>query len=237
MPARIVAEVMRLAGWETTFLGAATPVAHLVEFVREQQPRAVAMSCSVPTALPRVREMVEGVRAELVPTLLGGRGVRDRRTADLLGADAYGATAAAAVYALEHLPAATTPAPPMPVPDDAAAVLEAHGRDVADAALAQVGACVASFANMAAVQREHTRADLEQVVGFTVAALFVDDDRILVEFAEWMDGVLTSRGLPGGVTDLALAATAGAMAELGLPRALRFVDAARDRLRAVSARR
>jgi hypothetical protein len=151
-----------------------------------------------------------------------------------VGADGYGASAAAAVYELEHLPRTTTAAPPMPTPDDDYALLAARAAEVAAKALAEVDRRSPAAAQMTPEQREHTAADLRHVVDFTVAALFVDDPRILVDFAEWMHGVLTTRGLPPPVTELAFAAVLPALDELSLRRAQRFVDEARERLRSLA---
>ena len=51
LPARMAAEVLRLHGWEVTFLGASTPADHLRRFVAEVDTFGVVVSCSVPIFL------------------------------------------------------------------------------------------------------------------------------------------------------------------------------------------
>src|SRR6476660_9580772 len=45
LPARLFAEVTRLHGWEVRFLGASVPGPHLVSYLHQHDPLAVAVSC------------------------------------------------------------------------------------------------------------------------------------------------------------------------------------------------
>lgn len=118
LAARIVAEVVRDAGWRVTFLGASVPGRHLVTYLHQTGPDAVLLSCVQSNRLIRAARMVEACRAAGVPVLAGGPGFGwDGRWAAAVGAAAWGATARDAVRLLARgLPGAAhtgpTPAPP-----------------------------------------------------------------------------------------------------------------------------
>ncbi|MDI5943123.1 cobalamin B12-binding domain-containing protein, partial [Micromonospora sp. DH15] len=53
LAARIVAEVVRAAGWRGTCLGASVPARHLVSYLHQTGPDAVLLSCVQPSRLVR----------------------------------------------------------------------------------------------------------------------------------------------------------------------------------------
>ena len=94
---RMISDLLDLRGWRTTYLGASVPVDSLVAMVYRRRPTAVALSVSIAPHLPRLREMIEQIRArvENPPLILvGGRpfladpGLAERLGADLTAADA-----------------------------------------------------------------------------------------------------------------------------------------------------
>ncbi|MFH0249573.1 B12-binding domain-containing protein, partial [Streptomyces chitinivorans] len=90
LPARLVAEVLRLRGWHVDFLGAHVSARQLVSHLHSTGPDAVALSCSLPVRLPVAHAAVTACRAAGVPVLAGGAGFGpDGRYARLLGADAW----------------------------------------------------------------------------------------------------------------------------------------------------
>ena len=90
LPARIVAEVLRLRGLHVTFLGAHVPTAHLISYLHQHGPDLVALSCMLPVRLPRVCRTIESCRLAGVPVLAGGTGFGpDGVWARALGADLY----------------------------------------------------------------------------------------------------------------------------------------------------
>jgi methanogenic corrinoid protein MtbC1 len=87
LPARMLAELLRLDGWPVTFTGAATPAEHLEVFLAEHRPAAVGLACSMPHLLPALRRAVRAAGAAGVPALVGGLGCGpDDRWARRLGA-------------------------------------------------------------------------------------------------------------------------------------------------------
>ena len=63
MGLRMLCDLLELAGWETTYLGASVPIESLVDLVRKHQPDAVAISATIAPHVPRVREAIRAIRA------------------------------------------------------------------------------------------------------------------------------------------------------------------------------
>ncbi len=101
LPARLLAETLRLRGWQVDFLGAQVPTPHLIAHLHQSGPDAVALSCSIPTGLPTAHAAITACQAAGVAVLVGGAafGV-DGRYARQLGADAWAPNARAAAELL-----------------------------------------------------------------------------------------------------------------------------------------
>ncbi|TBL26517.1 cobalamin-binding protein, partial [Verrucosispora sp. SN26_14.1] len=70
LPARLVAEMLRLRGWQVTFLGASVPAAHLVSYLHRHDADAVALACALPMRLPHAHRMVEACQRADVPVVV-----------------------------------------------------------------------------------------------------------------------------------------------------------------------
>ncbi|MFC4146960.1 cobalamin B12-binding domain-containing protein [Micromonospora mangrovi] len=188
LAARIVAEVVRAAGWRVTFLGASVPARHLVSYLHQSGPDAVLLSCVQPTRLVRAARMVESCRAAGVPVVAGGPGFGpDGRWAAAVGAAAWGATARDAVRLLDRQVFTGHPTgPSAPTPDDEYVAVLRHRREVVHAALRAVD------------PPEETADDIATGVAHLVdalaASLRVRDPELLIDFVRWQDEVLTARG-------------------------------------------
>lgn len=76
MGSRIVADLLEMAGFQVTFLGANVPAPSLAERVEAAVPDLVALSATMTFHLPALKSAVEHVRASrhgAVPILVGGR--------------------------------------------------------------------------------------------------------------------------------------------------------------------
>lgn len=58
LPARMLAELLRLDGWRVDYLGASVPGRHLVTHLHQTGPDAVALSCMIATRLPDRKSVV-----------------------------------------------------------------------------------------------------------------------------------------------------------------------------------
>jgi len=100
--ARMVADLLALNGWDELFLGADTPLDALVWKVAAIQPVFVGLSITLPGILPRVREGIERLKAQVpgVRVLVGGRALPSQSEAlRVLPADAWAPSATGAVDA------------------------------------------------------------------------------------------------------------------------------------------
>ncbi|MEU9639524.1 B12-binding domain-containing protein [Streptomyces tendae] len=205
LPARLVAEVLRLRGWRVDFLGARTPARHLVDHLRRSAADAVLLSSSLPTRLPAAHAAVTACRSVGTPVLVGGAAFgADGRYARLLGADAWapGAREAADVLAagLERPahPAVRPPVDYLPhlADQEYALVTRARPRLVKQA-LADLSDRLVAVRRFDDEQRERTAEDLAYTVDFLAAALYVDDTDLFTGFLTWTADILTARGVPG----------------------------------------
>lgn len=114
LPTRLLAEVLRLRGWQVDFLGASVPGPHLITHLHQTGPDAVALGCALATRLPRAHATLTACQAVGVPVMAGGAGFgTDGRFARLLGADAWAPTADAAADHLDRgLPGFPEPSRP-----------------------------------------------------------------------------------------------------------------------------
>jgi 5-methyltetrahydrofolate--homocysteine methyltransferase len=102
----LVAMLLEGAGFSVVNLGAQVSPADFVAAVRQHEPQLLGMSGLLTTTIPKMAETIkllqsEGLR-ESVKVMVGGAPVT-QRFADEIGADAYGANAAAAVEKAKEL--------------------------------------------------------------------------------------------------------------------------------------
>jgi methanogenic corrinoid protein MtbC1 len=214
-PARMAAEVLRLHGWQVTFLGASTPADHLRRFVTEVRPVGVVISCSVPIFLGGAQRSVQAVQSAELPALVGGRafGPDDLR-ARRLGADGWAPDPVAAARLLmawrQQPPAVATP--PTSIGDQELLELEALRPELVEAAMNELFLRYPPLAGYSQAQLTRTREDLAYILQFVQAALLTDDPRLFLgEFLPWLSRVLTARGLPAAVVAVGLEALGGVL--------------------------
>ncbi|WFE66322.1 cobalamin-dependent protein [Micromonospora sp. WMMD714] len=223
LPPRLVAEVLRLRGWQVTFLGASVPAAHLVSYLHRHDAYAVALACALPMRLPYAHRMIEACQRSDVPVVVGGRGFGvDGRWARRLGvAWAPDAPGAADLVADERALRRVVPTDLSHLADDEYASLVKRRGELIDSALADLRARVPSVADYTSAQWDATISDLGYAVDFLAAAVYVDDPVLFTDYVAWWVALLTSRGVPAG----AVASTLGHLrhALRDFPRAGRFV--------------
>ncbi|WP_264001642.1 cobalamin B12-binding domain-containing protein, partial [Mycolicibacterium gadium] len=103
LPARLLAEVLRLRGWRVDFLGAQVPTPHLIAHLHRHGPDAVALSCSIPSRLPLAHAAITACQAAGVSVLAGGAAFGPQgRYAFQLGADGWAPDARGAADVLRR---------------------------------------------------------------------------------------------------------------------------------------
>ncbi|WP_248962433.1 cobalamin B12-binding domain-containing protein [Sphaerisporangium perillae] len=208
LPTRLLAEVLRLRGWQVDFLGASVPGFHLVTHLHQTGPDAVALGCALPTRLPRAHATITACQAVGVPVLAGGLGFgAGGRFARKLGADGWAPTADAAADLLQAglLPSFPAPLETLPHLADARYAQLVKGR--AGQLSRTMRALTAAYPPMASYsdqQLESTADDLGHIVDFLAAALYVDDVPLFTDFISWTCEVLRVRGVPSASVVLGL---------------------------------
>ncbi|MEU0534766.1 cobalamin B12-binding domain-containing protein [Amycolatopsis tolypomycina] len=202
MPARLLAEVLRLRGFAVDYLGAQVPAPHLVAHLHRIGPDAVALSGSLATRLPTAHATITACQAAATPVIAGGAAFGpDGRYARLLGAEAWAPDARAAADRLaEPLPRPHTAHQPLDdlphlADQEYTLVTRSAGRLV-KTVLAGLEERIPAMREYTDLQRQYTAEDLAHTVEFLAAALYVGDGELFTGFLGWTAGILTSRGVP-----------------------------------------
>jgi methanogenic corrinoid protein MtbC1 len=209
-PARMASLLLREAGWRVHFFGASIPPDHLRTTLADLGPQAVAVSCTLPLALPGAARVIEVAHGLGLPAVVGGAafdpgGFR----AAQLGADGCFADVAVAAEQLrrwiEQPPVLASSAPPGEGTFQRG-VLSVQRDGIVDDAYAELERRLPVMAHFDSRQRHHTREDLGYLLSFADVALLVDDPSILSDVVIWLDDLLAARGLPPQVMDETLQA-------------------------------
>ncbi|MFE2579210.1 B12-binding domain-containing protein [Streptomyces sp. NPDC059378] len=203
LPARLVAEVLKLRGWQVDYLGAQVPVPHLISHLHVTKADAVALSSSIATRLPTAHAAITACQAVGVPVLVGGAAFGpDGRYAQLLGADAWAPDARAAADKLAEGPV------PRPQVDHQQTDDLPHLADQEYTMVARASASLVRTVLLALedafpamrtynnVQRERTAEDLAHIVEFLATALYLGDENLFTWFITWTAQILVARGVP-----------------------------------------
>ncbi|EYT81184.1 MULTISPECIES: cobalamin B12-binding domain-containing protein [unclassified Streptomyces] len=203
LPARLLAETLRLRGWQVSYLGAQVPTAHLVSQIHRSGATAVCLSAALPTRLPLAHAAITAVQAVGTPVMVGGLAFgTDGRRAHRLGADAWAPEARTAADRLAAGPL-TGPRPPHQAVDDLPHLADQEytmvtrsARSLVRETLHRLEQRFPAMRDYDDEQRERTAEDLAHIVDFLAAALYVDDADIFTGFLAWTADVLTARGVP-----------------------------------------
>lgn len=232
LPARLLAEVLRLRGWRVDFLGAQVPTPHLIAHLHQHGPDAVALSCMIPTRLPTAHAAITACQAAGTAVLAGGSAFGpDGRFARQLGADAWAPDARVAAEiltrGLRRAQAAPIHQPIDDLPhlvDQEYTMVKGAGPQLIQTTLAELEQRFPAMREYTEMQRQHTIEDIAHIVDFLTTALYVDDDDLFSGFIAWTADILAARDVP--VTSLApaLQSLAGQLSEF--PRTQRLLKAA-----------
>jgi methanogenic corrinoid protein MtbC1 len=200
LPALVVAQALRASGHSVHYLGASTSGSTIVGRVLDLAPRAVLLSASLSSSLPRVRRQIEAVRGTGTPVVVGGSafdvdGVRAHR----LGATAYATTVEGLLEVLAQLPVTVPPAPPLR--DAGALEAQAISVDVEDITRDVIAwtdhRLGISGGGEDAVAPDDWRVVLAthvaHIVGCVAGSLLVEDPRIMSDARSWLQDVLAHR--------------------------------------------
>jgi methanogenic corrinoid protein MtbC1 len=236
LPARLLAEVLSLRGWQVDFLGAQVPTPHLVAHLHRTGPCAVALSSSIPTRLPTAHATITACQAAGVPVLAGGAAFGpDGRYARLLGADAWAPDARAAADRLSG--GIPLPGPPsahhavedLPhLADQEYTMVTRTAPQLVRETLTRLEERFPAMRDYTERQRLHTTEDIAHIVDFLATALYVDDEELFTGFMTWTAEILAARRIPARSLHPALDLLAGQLKDF--PRAARLLGRARQAL-------
>ncbi|WP_435975337.1 cobalamin B12-binding domain-containing protein [Streptomyces sp. Qhu_M48] len=233
LPARLLAEVLTLRGWQVDFLGAQVPTAHLITHLHTHGADAVALSSSIPTRLPTAHTAITACQAIGIPVLAGGAAFgADGRYARLLGADAWAPDARQAAERLATRIPRHNPTPARHQTDDLphlsdqeyTFVVRSQGQLVREV-LTQLRGEFPAMATYSARQHERTAEDIAHIAEFLGAALYTDDDDLFTTFITWTARILTTRHVPADSLHPVLNILASQLKDF--PRSTRILDRAR----------
>lgn len=209
LPALVVAVSLRSRGHPVDYLGANASRDQVVSHLLDTGPRAVLLSASLSSSLPRVRRMIEAIRGSGTPVVVGGRafdtlGVRARR----LGATAYGTDPRQALHLLSTLPHQVDPVSPLRHrgANEASAILasaDALDRDAWAATCVALG--LAPVAEPTAPDRWDVvlAGFVPHVIDCLVGSLMTQDPTVLGDARFWLTEVVAGRsGDPAAVPTL-----------------------------------
>jgi len=208
-PARMAALCLRDAGWRVQFLGPSMPADHLASALEQIEPEAVAISCTLPLALPGVAALADAAHRHGVPVMVGGTAFSAKpRRAERLGADRYvrhvrdaAATLDGWVASRPELNAGRGDAR---VDAERVALTEQRSQLV-DELVGRLEARIPEVGAFDERQRRHTREDLGHILDALGVAVLVDDPDVFVDLVAWLGGLLAARGVPGSVFERSLA--------------------------------
>ncbi|MEU3661441.1 cobalamin-dependent protein [Streptomyces sp. NPDC032940] len=237
LPARLLAETLRLRGWRVGYLGAQVPTAHLISQIHRTGADAVCLSAALSTRLPVAHAAITAVQAVGTPVMVGGLafGV-DGRYARRLGADAWAPEARAAA---DRLSAGFLPRPRPPhqalddlphLADQEYTMVARSSRSLVRETFRRLEERLPAMAGYDDDQRERTAEDIAHIVGFLAAALYVDDPGLFTDFLTWTGDVLTARGVPAQSLLPGIHLLEEQLRDF--PRTRRFLDAGRTTLAA-----
>ncbi|MER6631201.1 cobalamin-dependent protein [Streptomyces sp. NPDC000987] len=236
LPARLLAEVLRLRGWRVDFLGAHVPTPHLVAHLHQTGPRAVALSSTFFSNLPTAHAAVTACQAAGVPVIAGGTAFGpDGRYARALGADAWAPDAREGAAVLERgLTRTGDGAVDQPVDclphlaDQEYTMVVGNRRQLVKETLVRLEDRFPPLRGYTDRQRQRTAEDIAHILDHLAVALYVDDPDAFRRFLTWTADILAARDVPARSLDPALELLSRQLRDF--PRARRTLGSGRDAL-------
>lgn len=179
LPGRALAAFLLYSGYRTVFLGPNVLAEDFEEYLAEEQPDVVVLSCEMVTQLGGALDSVTASHRAGVPTIVGGRAfASDPERAKKIGAVAFSESFDGVVPAIESV-VNTEPtlelAEPPPLFDQ---LRFAYPQLVAEIATRAVDM-------VEGIEQREALEDADLVVGSIGASVLVEDDSVLQETLEW----------------------------------------------------
>jgi methanogenic corrinoid protein MtbC1 len=202
--ARVVAATLTLDGFRSVFVGAALPPADLAEYLEVQEPFALALSCSISTALAGAAMSTAVAHERSIPVVAGGRALPAAARALRLGADAVAASGRDAANVLHGW----VEAPPESLRVAPEPILEQPSLRRRSAAL--VAAAIEPAVDLTE-RADHLAEEMARLLLVVESALLVDEPALVVEHIEWLRAAGPTHGVALAAIDVAVPALARAL--------------------------
>jgi len=200
---RVVASALALEGYRVMFLGASLPATDLADFLDLHHPFALALSCSIPSALVGAARAIDASHALAIPVVGGGRALPTHERAIRLGFDALARVPGDAVKILrawELTPPGALNAAPGPIPERVAFASRSHALVAAAMAATTVGDATPALAE-----------EMQRVLQVVESALLVEEPALIEDHVAWLRETGPAHGINRASVDEVLATLAGAM--------------------------
>jgi len=187
LPGRLIAAHLLYSGYRTTLLGATMPASDLRQFLADDPPDFLVLTCAMTMHLPGARASIAAGHAVGVPVLVGGPAFgADGAWATRLGADGW-------VGALEDVAGKLDSWEPV-ISAPSTAELSAELQNLIDGRPLYVTGAAAALASQAGAGGVRHYEELELLFDVLVSSMIVDEDIVLVEFAGWLAALLDAHG-------------------------------------------
>jgi hypothetical protein len=208
-----------LQGWRVTYLGPATPAAHLRAYLADAEADAVGVSCSLAANLPGAARTVRVARQLGFTVVVGGRAFgQSPRRARAIGADGWASTIAEGFDLDATVWSRTTE----PDPDGEWALVDHERLEVTRRAMRWlVGNDRAGMLDTGG-WLEHVVADVEDVIRHATAALLCNDQGVLADHRRWLGQLMVANSLPDDLATVCFESVADALGDVS-PRAAAMV--------------
>lgn len=232
-PARMAALLWRASGWQVTFLGGSTPPRHLRRTLGGIKADLVAISCTLPLALPGVTRVADALDDLNLPILGGGHAFGpDPHRAEALGLSGWAGSATDAPALFERAMDRPVGRAERLRTDDEELMLELQLPELIIAAERRLLQRFPTMRSYDEYQRARMREDLDHILRFAAVSLQVGDERIFQDFITWLPEVLRGHGVPTGVAAVGLEALLGVIRDL--PRTTDLLEAGHRTLEAAT---
>ena len=188
LPARMASAYLLALGYRVRYLGSNMDAADLAGYLAEETPKALLLSCAMPTLLPGARASIGAAHEAGIPVLAGGAGFGPGGIwAYAVGADAWVASPREVDEVLTswepdiEVAEMAVPAPPAELD-----LISRHRQEV----LATAGSQLDGLPRRLQIE-------LDLLLSAVEAALLVDDPSVVTDFTAWQASLLSSHGFAG----------------------------------------
>lgn len=195
LAARMAAELARGQELDVLLIGGSLPAEDLQSYLRAAAPRALALSCTMPTNLLGASRSIQAAHAAGVPVIVGGAAWgHDDHRAKRLGAQGHVHDAADIMSALDRIELASpSDVPGLPAE---ALLLDAVPNEVLVLALERQCAASSWMWDMTPDDHDRTLEDLRWLARHTAAAVACEDTTIVRHLLAWLVALRAPQGVP-----------------------------------------